>query len=111
MPAISIPWSVILLMAPILMPFLSILGALFAGFGWYRRKRNFYAALVAAVVGAFGLPWAALVVIALVERLSPWSDHLTPLGKGALWFVGALAIVGLVLVGASHAGSRRRGGN
>jgi hypothetical protein len=108
---ISIPWSVILLMAPILMPFLSIPGALLAGFGWYWRKKSFYAALVAAVVGAFAAPWAALLVIATVERLKAWSDEATPLLIGAAWVVGVLAIVGLVLWGASHADSRRRGRN
>jgi len=106
---ISIPWSVILLMAPILMPFLSIPGALFAGFAWYRRKRSFYAALVAAVVGAFVPPWAALLAVGIVGALQDWSAHAARLATGAVWLIGALAIVGSVLWGTSHAGSRRRG--
>jgi hypothetical protein len=108
---ISIPWSVILWMAPILMPFLSIPGAVLAGFGWYRRSRSFYSALVAAAVAAFAVPWAALLLIATVEALTGWSNHATPLLIGVAWVAGALVIVGLVLWGASHAGSRRRGGN
>ena len=108
---ISIPWSVILLMAPILLPFLSIPGALFAGVGWYRRKKNFFVALVAAVVGAFAAPWAALLVITVVEELTAWSERATPVMIGTAWAVGVLSIVGLVLWGASHAGSRRRGGS
>ena len=108
---ISIPWSVILWMAPILMPYLSIPGAVFAGFGWYRRNRRFYAALVAAVVGAFAVPWVALLLIATVEALTGWTHHATPLLIGVAWVTGALAIVGLVLWGASHAGSRRRRGH
>ena len=108
---ISVPWSVILWMAPILMPYLSIPGAVFGGFGWYRRNRSFYAALGAAVVGAFAVPWAALLLVATVEALTRWSHHASPLLIGAAWVAGALALVGLVLWGASYAGSRRRGGN
>jgi hypothetical protein len=101
---ISIPWSAILLMAPILMPFLSIPGALFAGLVWYRRKRSFYTALLAALIGAFALPWALLLLALLPQGLR----DLTPLSQGALAFLALLAIVGLVLWGTSHAGSRRR---
>ena len=102
---ISIPWSVILLMAPILMPFLSIPGALLAGYGWYRRKRNFYAALIAAVVGAFVPCWGWLLLAAGFDQLA----HVSLLGKTALGVIVVLAIVGLVGWGVSHAGSRRRG--
>jgi hypothetical protein len=105
---ISIPWSVILWMAPILMPYLSIPGALLAGFGGYRRKRNFYVALVAAVVGAFALPWTALAVIVTAQRLSV-GTMLTPLAKVLLALTALMALAGLVIWGASHAGSRRRG--
>lgn len=105
---ITIPWSVILCMAPILMPYLSIPGALLAGFGWYRRNKSFYAALVAAVVGAFALPWAGLAVIVTGQGLSAWTTS-SPLGKGAVALIVLLALAGLVMAGASYAGSRRRG--
>ncbi|HEX2869677.1 MAG TPA: hypothetical protein VHP33_00445 [Polyangiaceae bacterium] len=101
---ISIPWSVILMMAPILMPFLSIPGALLAGYGWYRRKKNFYAALVAAVAGAFLAPWMGLLVAALLD----WSARVSLVGKVVLGLVALLSIGGLVLGGAMYAGSRNR---
>jgi len=100
---ISIPWSVILLMAPVLLPFLSIPGALLSGYGWYRRKKNFYAALVAAVVGAFVPCWALLLAALAFDKLR----ELSQLGKVALAFVSVTAIVGLVLWGVGRAGSRR----
>ena len=99
---ISIPWSVILLMAPILMPWLSIPAALLGGYGWYRRKRNFYAALVAAFVATFAAPWALLLVAGLVDR----SSHLSPRAVGVLWLLGVLLIVGVVLWGVGRAASR-----
>jgi hypothetical protein len=101
---ISIPWSVILLMAPILLPALSIPSALLAGYGWYRRKKNFYAALAAAVAGAFLAPWSLLLVVAVFEQLS----HASPLAIAVLGLLLLLAIGGGVLWGVSHAGSRRR---
>jgi hypothetical protein len=107
---ISIPWSVVLWLAPILMPYVSIPGALLAGLGWYRRRKNLYTALLSAVVGAFVLPWTVLLVVMLAERVSAWA-MLTPPGKALLGLLGLLAIAGLVLWGASHAGARRRGGN
>ena len=66
---ISIPWSVILLMAPILMPWLSIPAALLAGYGWYRRKKTFYTALVVAVAGAFLAPWTLLLLAGVLDAL------------------------------------------
>jgi hypothetical protein len=104
---ISIPWSVILWMAPILMPYLSIPGALLAGFAWYRRNKSVYAALLAAVVGAFGLPWAGLAVIVTVEGLGA-GMMLTPRGLVVVALIVLLALAGLVIWGVSHAGSRRR---
>lgn len=101
---ISIPWSVILWMAPILMPFLSIPGALLAGYGWYRRTKNFYAALVAAVAGAFLAPWTVLLAAALLD----WTGHVSLVGKVVLGLVALLSTGGLVLWGAMHAGSRSR---
>jgi hypothetical protein len=105
---ISIPWSVILWMAPILMPYLSIPGALLAGFGWYRRKKNVYTALLACLVGAFALPWTGLAVIVTAQGLSAWTIS-TPLGKAALALTVSIALAGVVIWGASYAGSRRRG--
>src|SRR5690349_21159489 len=104
MPDISIPWSVILSMAPILMPFLSIPGALLAGYGWYRRKKNFYAALVAAVAGAFLAPWTLLLVALMFDQFT----HASPLAIAVLGLLVLLVIGGLVLWGVGHAGSRRR---
>ena len=101
---ISIPWSVILWMAPILMPFLSIPGALLAGYGWYRRKNNFYAALVAAVAGAFLVPWTVLLVALVSDQFT----HASPLAIAVLCLLVLLVIGGLVLWGVGHAGSRRR---
>jgi hypothetical protein len=101
---ISIPWSVILLMAPILMWFVSIPGALLAGYGWYRRKKNFYAALVAAVAGAFLAPWSLLLVAGAFDALT----HASPLAIAALGLLVLLALGGVVLWGVSHAGSRKR---
>jgi hypothetical protein len=105
---ISIPWSVILWMAPILMPYLSIPGALLAGFAWYRRQKSVYTALLAATGGAFALPWTGLAVIVTAQELSAWT-MLTPLGKAALALTVLLALAGLVIWSASHAGARRRG--
>jgi hypothetical protein len=101
---ISIPWSVILWMAPSLMPYLSIPGALLAGYGWYRRRKNFYAALVAAVAGAFLVPWMGLLVAALFD----WSARVSLAGKVVLGLAALLSIGGLVLWGAMYAGSRNR---
>lgn len=101
---ISIPWSVILLMAPILMWFVSIPGALLAGYGWYRRKKNFYAALVAAVAGAFLAPWSLLLVAWVLEQFT----HASPLAIAVLGLLVLLVMGGLVLWGVGHAGSRRR---
>ena len=101
---ISIPWSVILLMAPILMPYLSIPGAMLAGYGWYRRRKNFYTAVVAAAAGAFLAPWTVLLLAGLLDTLS----HASSLGLAVLGLLVLLAIGGAVLWGVSHAGSRRR---
>jgi|GEM_PF-5124235 len=108
MPAISIPWSVVLLMAPILMPYVSVPSALVGGYAWYRRNRSFYGALLAAVVGGFAVPWAVLAIIVLAQGVS---GTMTPLSRGLLALLGLFGIGGLVSWGVSHAGSRRRGGN
>jgi len=99
---ISIPWSVVLLMAPIFMPWLCIPAALLASVGWYRRKRNLYSALLAAFVATFAAPWTLLLAAAVFG----WSRHLSPLSTGVLGVLGVLASVGLVLWAVHRAGSR-----
>jgi hypothetical protein len=106
---ISIPLSALLWMAPIVMPYLSIPAAFVAGYVWYRRSKNVYAALVAAVVAAFLVPWSVLFVLVTgAQAVEAWTI-LTPLGKGVLALLVALVLVGLVIWGASYAGSRSRG--
>ena len=105
---IDIPWSVVLLMAPILLPWLSIPGALLCGWLGFRRHKNVFWALLALVVGAFGVPWAFLLGLLLLETLEGRAQRLSALGLGALFGLGCLAIVGLVLWGVNRAGTRAR---
>lgn len=99
---IDIPWSVVLWMAPVLLPWASIPGALACAFWAFRWRRNVFLALGGLVLGAFALPWAVLLGAFVVDA----TKQLSALRATALLAALGVVIVTLVLWGVSRAGKR-----
>ncbi|HYP87416.1 MAG TPA: hypothetical protein VEQ59_04670 [Polyangiaceae bacterium] len=108
---IGLPWSAVALLAPLLLPWLAVPGALLAGACYYRRRHNLYVALLAGLGGAFALPWVLLLALFGYAALRARLSELTPLQRGGLLLGAGVVSVVLVLAAVSRAQSRRRAGN
>jgi len=101
---IALSWPTWLLLAPLLLPWLAVPGALLAGYVGYRRRLGAPLVLAAAIAGTFALPWAVLLGAYARDR----ARELGTAAQAGLWLGGGVLAVVLVIAALSRAGSRSR---
>jgi hypothetical protein len=99
-------WLDLLVLGPLIAPWLAVPGAVLLATVWYRRTRSVYQTFAAAGAGLFLAPFALFLLGFLSDRGSKLGE--SPARAGVLLGAAALAAVTVVLFAVQRAGARRR---